>query len=367
VILILFLLVCGSLFATTPPVDFAEHLIAAGLTGGSQVVITDLNRDGKPDILVVSTVDKELVWFENPTWRRHVIISDLSGMTNVAPWDIDGDGIPELVLAHEFAEDPPHSLGILAVLKHADNLQRPWKITEIDRIPTSYRLRWADLKGDGKRTLVNAPFVGIAPGKTPLVLYKPGAWIRESIAEENDGPVRSMNIANLPGEAGQAILTAGAAGIHLFHLPLDGECMRMEVSKIPSLDAAAGSLSTRRDEKTPFVAALDPFPTTQISVYKPDRKVGWRRQIIVDGLTPGSSILTADLNGDGSDEIISGGFVFYAKEAKGDVWSKSVLDTDAAPSVCVAADVDGDGKADIACLSPTTGSLKWYENKGVRK
>ena len=186
-------------------------------------------------------------------------------------------------------------------------------------------MRWADLKGDGKRTLVNAPLIGIAPGKTPLVLYKPGAWIRESIAEENEGPVRGMNIANWDGEDGQAVLTAGAAGIHLFHLPQDGECMRSGGCQDPSTDAAAGSLRGR-EGKTPFVAALDPSPTTQISVYKLDRKLGWRRQIIVDGLTPGSSILTADLNADGKDEIISGGYIFYAKEHKGDLWSKSVLD-----------------------------------------
>ena len=362
-IVILLLIVCGSLFATTPPAEFAEHVI--DLTGGSQAVIADLNKDGKPDIIAIAGGEKELVWFENPAWQRHVLASELSGMTNVAAWDIDGDGIPELVLAHEFAADPKSSLGILSVLKHGVDPRQPWKITEIDRIPTSHLLRWADLKGDGRRTLVNAPLSGITPGKTPLVSYKPGAWIRETISEENEGPVHGMNIAKWDAESAEAILTAGVGGIHLFRLGLEGECLRTEITKIGSTDVAAGSLG-RREERIPFLAALDPTPTTQISVYRPEGKIPWKRQVIVDSLVPGGTILTADLNADRNDEIISGGYIFYALNAKGDRWSKSVLDSDGAGAAnCVVADLNADGKTDIVCIGAA--SLKWYENRGVRK
>jgi hypothetical protein len=38
---------------------------------------------------------------------------------------------------------------------------------EIDRIPTSHRLRWADIYGSRKKVLVNAPLTGLKP-KSPI-------------------------------------------------------------------------------------------------------------------------------------------------------------------------------------------------------
>src|SRR5690349_22771409 len=57
-----------------PPIKFAEHAIATDLRGGYQVVVADLNHDGKPDIIALASGMKELVWFENPGWQRHVLV-----------------------------------------------------------------------------------------------------------------------------------------------------------------------------------------------------------------------------------------------------------------------------------------------------
>src|SRR5436305_5871006 len=98
-----------------PAIRFTGHTIATGLRGGYQVVIADLNKDGKPDVIALASGMEELLWFENPGWKRHVLASDLSHMINLAAWDTDGDGIPEIVLAHEFANQAKNSLGILSV------------------------------------------------------------------------------------------------------------------------------------------------------------------------------------------------------------------------------------------------------------
>lgn len=57
---------------------FTEHTIATDLKGGYQVVVADLNRDGKPDLIALASGMKELVWFENPTWQRHVLATGLT-------------------------------------------------------------------------------------------------------------------------------------------------------------------------------------------------------------------------------------------------------------------------------------------------
>src|SRR5262245_61088333 len=61
------------LAAAPPPAKFTEHTIATGLRRGYQVVVADLNRDGKPDLIALASGMPELVWFENPSWERHVI------------------------------------------------------------------------------------------------------------------------------------------------------------------------------------------------------------------------------------------------------------------------------------------------------
>ena len=54
---------------------FIAHTIDTGLTGGYQVVVADLNRDGKPDIIALASGLKELRWYENPGWQPHVLVS----------------------------------------------------------------------------------------------------------------------------------------------------------------------------------------------------------------------------------------------------------------------------------------------------
>jgi len=41
-----------------------------------------------------------------------------------------------------------------------------------------------------------------------------------------------------------------------------------------------------------------------------------------------------------------------------------VLDSDMPAAACAIADLNGDGRPDIACIGSATANLKWYENLG---
>jgi hypothetical protein len=369
----------GAALTAATPARFAEHTVATGLTGGYQVVAVDVNHDGKPDLIALASGMTELVWFENPGWQRHVIAGNLSGMINLAAWDFDGDGIPEIVLAHGFDMNAKKSAGIVSVLHHNGDPRQPWSIREIDRLPTSHRLRWADIDGSGKKVVVNQPLTNAGVERpedrahTPMVFYRPGEWKRQAISDQDEGVVHGIYIIDWDGDGRDEILSASFAGIHLYKLGKDGNWSRTEIAKgdpapwpkSGSSDVAVGKLGKQR-----FLAAIEPWHGNQVSIYREDAGK-WQRHMIDDSIADGHTIWTADLNGDGRDEVIAGyrakGVnIYYADDAQGAQWSKVVLDAAMPAAACAIADLNGDGRPDIACIGSATANLKWYENLAPR-
>jgi len=365
--------------------DFKEHIIATDLKGGYQVVAADLNHDGKPDLIALASGITDLVWFENPTppntaWSRHVIASGLTGMINLAVCDTDADGIPEIVLAYGFTMQYATSKGIVAVLKHNGDPRQPWTLTEIDRLPTSHRIRWAKI--DGKGAVVNAPLIGpkaVAPeyrDHVPLVFYRPGLsnepWKRTEIANDNEGIQHGITIVDWDGRGRDSILTTSFSGIDLYRYAKD-KWIRTEISKgnpdpwpkSGSSDVAAGHTGKQR-----FLAAIEPWHGNQVVVYT-EHSGQWRREVIDDSLLDAHTILTADLNNSGRDEIVAGMrgkpyqvLIYSRSDNESRRWTRRVLDTGTmAAAACTAVDLNGDHRIDLACIGSATTNLKWYENQ----
>ena len=74
----------GPAAPTDPPAPFYGHIVATGLRGGYQVVATDVNKDGKVDLIALGAQMTELLWYENPYWTPHVITREAPRMINMA-------------------------------------------------------------------------------------------------------------------------------------------------------------------------------------------------------------------------------------------------------------------------------------------
>lgn len=347
--------------------SFTEHTIATDLRGGYHVVAADLNHDGRPDLIALGSGMRELVWYENPGWQRHVLATGVNRMINCA---VAGN---EIVLASEFNNESKNSIGIVSVLRPGADPTQPWNATEIDRLPTSHRLRVAHV--NGQTIVVNAPLTASGAagpdyrGHTPLVYYVPGEWKRRTIGDQNEGVVHGIFVTDWFGRHNDSILTASFTGVHLFTPGKSGKWTRTEISKgdpapwpkSGSSDVAVGHLG-----KVRFLAVIEPWHGNQVAVYT-ERKREWVRNVIDTTLNDGHTIQTADFDHNGNDEIVAGfrgaPRSVYLYTFDGSQWNRSVLDNGGmGAAACVAVDLNRDGHPDIACIDSTR--LKWYENTG---
>jgi hypothetical protein len=357
---------------------FTAHTIDTDLTGGYQVVISDLNRDGKPDIIALALGLKELRWYENPGWQKHVLVTGINQAINAAVYDVDGDGIPEIALAQEFSNVYGKSLGIVSILTHQGDPTGPWAIKEIDRVPTSHRLRFADIDGSGKKVLVSFPLIGaqsLAPDyrdHVPLLMYRPGEWKREVITDAEQGIVHGIMVTAWDGGKRESLLSGSFLGVHLLEFK-KGQWQRTLLTrgdpadwpKNGSSDVVAGRLGRER-----FLATIEPWHGNKVAVYRQNKDV-WTRHVIDDAIGDGHTIVAGDFDGDGRDELIVGErqgkrstYLYRITDVKKDSWSKQPLDDGGMSGAgCAVADLNADKRLDVICIGTATTNVKWYENK----
>ena len=373
------------------PVKFHPHTIEAEIPGGYAVLATDMNKDGRPDVVGMTSRITELAWYENPSWERHVLIEDMSGLVNMAAHDVDGDGIPELSIENEFSMIAAKSRGLVQLLQHQGDPRKPWKAIPVDELATSHHVAWADIDGDGTKELINGPLIGadaLAPkyeDQVPLVYYHvpnklEGEWKRLLISDELSGVLHRVRVVQWDDDKAEELLTAGFDGIFLHNSVGKGDGIRWENTQLSSghaelpKTAGASDVAVGYLNKTRMVTSVEPWHGNEVVVYTEDKSGGWQRRIIYDQLTEGHEVCVGDFNGDGRDDIVAGdrargkvasSHVFYAQDDAGTEWRHEVLDhLGMSASGCAVADINGDGRVDIVQIGGATHNIKWYENLG---
>ena len=357
---------------------FAEHAIDSGLSGGYQVVVADLNRDGRPDVIALASDLHELRWYENPGWQRHVIVSGIDTPINAAAYDLDGDGIPEIALAHGFDTEYAKSSGIVSILSHQGDPTAPWSEKVIDHLPTSHRLRFADVDGTGRKVLVNFPLIGshaTSPAyrdHVPLVLYRPGEWKREVITKAEEGVVHGIFHSVWNDDGRESVLSASFLGVHLMRYD-NGEWTRTKLltgDPAPWPKSGASEIAVGHLGRELYLATIEPWHGNKVVLYR-SVDGAWERWVIDESITDGHTLVVGDFDGDGRDEIVAGErggqrsvYLYRVANDDKDRWTKQTIDDGhMAAAGCAVADLNADKRLDVVCIGTATANLKWYENR----
>ena len=402
--LLLLVAVAPALRADAPPAANVVRLrpqeLDTGLKVGYAVTLTDVDGDGKKDVVVVDTA--RVIWFQNPSWKQRNVIVGGTKPDNVciAAHDIDGDGHVDFALGAFWAPTNTKDSGTLQWLKRGKTLDEPWSIHPIDTEPTIHRIRFADVDGDGRQELISVPLHG--RGATAKGNFMDGQPVRITAYRIPKAPTTDRwptevldqslhvvhNFAPIPAAGGKRsdVLTASYEGVNLLSLD-GGKWTRRHLGtgnqetpkgKRGSSEIKQGTLKGGRK----FIATIEPWHGDQVVVYTEPAAAGqmWKRNVLDDQLRWGHAVWCADLDGDGGDELIvgvrddpgakdavkdrRGVRVYKATDEAGSHWVRQLVDPGGvAVEDLAVADLDDDGLPDIVAVGRQTGNVRVYWNE----
>jgi hypothetical protein len=376
-----------SLAADFPRFDPVVIDSAAAKKAVYAVALADVDGDSRQD--VVSVNENQVVWYRNPDWEKHVILEDQTELDNVciAPHDIDGDGKIDFALGAGWTK-----VGTIQWITRGATPEEKWKVHAIAIEPTTHRMRWANVLGNGRSQLVVSP-LNAAPGNKGVRLLafdvpadpRTDPWT-STVLDDTFNRLHNHWHVDLDGDGVYGTLTAGQEGVHVIRRADDGTLQKFKLAggmpgDKPEEQGSGEVKFGRLANRGMFVATVEPMHGTSVVAYTmaANRQGGPQadRRVLDDTLKQGHAVWAADLDGDGGDEIVAGHrekgdgavkgpgvYVYKATDEAGTKWTKHVIDDGGmACEDLLCADLNADGKLDIVAGGRATLNVKLYLNR----
>ena len=377
---LLFCLGCIRSFAAGPTPVFRAVEIDAAIQIGYGLAVADINGDKMPDIVLV---DKQaVVWYENPTWRKHIMAEKLTVLDHVcvAAQDIDGDGLAEVAVGAEWnPNDTVNSGAVFYLIPPKDRTQR-WEPVRLPHEPTVHRMRWVK-NSSGQYDLVVVPLHGRGNKDgngegVKILAYHPPAnpkdpW-KTTLLDQSLHKTHNFDPVQWNSDAAQEMLVAGKEGIFLLE-------QGPKLTQLGGSEPGAGEIrSGKLKNGKRFIATVEPMHGNQCVIYtEPDKTEKlWRRQMIDDTLVDGHAVACGDILKAGHDQVVVGWRAMNQRNAKvgirlyvtkddaGNEWTQHLIDDNTmACEDLTLADFNNDGRLDIVAAGRATKNVKIYFNE----
>jgi hypothetical protein len=371
------------LFAAQPKFKAVE--IDESIEIGYGIAAADVNGDKKPDLVLADKA--QIVWYENPSWKKHVIAEKLTQRDHVciAAADIDGDGKAEIAVGAEWNPgDTVNSGAVFYLVPPADRTQK-WEPVKLHHEPTVHRMRWVK-NNEGKFDLVVVPLHGRgnnakAEGAGVKILaYKmpedPKQPWKTELLDDTLHKTHNFDPVQLDRDPADEIYVAGREGVFM----LNG-ARQLTLLGTNSIDGAGEVRSGKIGGRQSFIATVEPMHGNTVAIYRAPSAIEhadakWHRTVLDESLIDGHALACGDLIRQGRDQIVVGwramnrpgakvGIkVFTSEDEKLEKWTPTVVDDGGmACEDLVLADLNGDGKLDIAAAGRATKNVKVYFNE----
>ena len=226
----------------------------------------DVNQDGWVDLIRIGLPGEEAVWYENPKqagggWPQHLILAH-AGNESPMLADVDGDGRLDLLCNDPVAKA---MIWMKSPSKKGDTLWTRYVIAEGPGTPGTDRfnhgLGFADMNGDGR----------------PDVIISKGWWIAPPDPRKSPWAFHSANLGR-------------------------------DCSQIYALDI-------RQKGKPDLISAsAHDYGIWWHEHPKSEMDSAWKEQLIFSGFSESHGLAMADINGDGSLDLITGKRYFAHNE-----------------------------------------------------
>jgi FG-GAP-like repeat len=276
-------------FGTSDPDRWINVTLAEGPEAGAaeDAAIADINGDGWLDIVAACEL-AHIIYFQNPgkdvragDWPRLIPTAtrDRGSFIRVFAADFDGDGIPEVATPNKGSQDPtrvrqePKAISVFEIESGSGLDDGAWQEHVLTRVPWPINSQPVDLDGDGDSDVVAGS-----------VAERRSMWF-ENVS--TGGRLAFVEHAIAISKAGAAEPpVVNAFNMDFADLNRDG---RLDI-----VTFAAGNLIGTDAGWIEQPARLgDPWEFHEIGSYAPDQVVG---------------LAVADIDGDGDDDVMTGGY-----------------------------------------------------------
>ncbi len=348
----------------------AQQAITASISSAYSVYATDIDGDGDPDVLSVSTLDNKIAWYENTDGNgvfgeQHIITTSAIGAQSVYACDIDDDG----------------DMDVLSASKHDDkiawyeNTEGSGSFGAQQIITTSAdgaRSVYAcDIDGDGDQDVLSASY-----DDNKIAWYEnvdgKGTFGPQQAITTSNYRAQSVYACDIDGDGDQDVLTGSESHRVAWYENIDGNGAFEEQQVITTYANGVWSIYA-----CDIDGDGDPDVLTGSEYYG---MVAWyenidgngtfrEQQTITEYTDNAESAFACDIDKDGDQDVLST-FPYDDKiswyeniDGNGTFGEQKIIttSTDYVQSV-YASDIDGDGDLDVLSASQDDDKIAWYEN-----
>lgn len=335
----------------------------------------DVDNDGDIDILVTSTLDNMVLWWENQndagSWESHLVATNISGAFGAVCADVDNDGDNDILVAAMTADD-------VIWWENTDGTGTTWDEHVIDdNLDGAKGIAAVDMNQDGQIDIAVA-----AKAADVIVWYQNmgsgSAWIKHEITSDYDCAM-SVFPSDIDQDGDWDILSAAKLdGTVNWFENVDGAGTTWENHAIEEeLYYARGANASDIDgdgDIDILTSGGVSKSSGEIAWYENTNGTGtdWEKHVIESDFFGPFSILQYDIDQDGDPDAVSGSLYdnnicWWENINDGSDWERQVVCSYSAPAIISAADLTGDGRIELFAGSLNSFDITWWRTFGYHQ